>query len=594
MADAADGLSEARRELLALWLQEDSAGQADTAYIPPQTEHEHVFVQIWSDVLGVARVGVADDYFALGGDSIHAIVIVARLQAAGLHIVAQDLFEHRTIREVAALATPAADPAGPQPVTAAGTALRLGPMQQGMLYHAVAGRTPGAYLVQVICRLIGELDEDLFAAAWQYVVAANPALRTSFLLSEGEHPHQLVHDDPDQSVMLVTFVQWRGGHGSLQQELERDRAQGFELTRAPLMRLTVLRESEEQRLCVWTHHHLILDGWSQQLVLRDVFDCYASLRDGDPRPVTLRRPFSDYLDWLARRDQVADENYWSQRLAGLAALTPIAGPERVGPQPGRAELCWEIAARSTEQLDSLCRRAGLTLAAVLVGGWMLTLAARHHSEEALCGLTVSGRPPELTGATEIVGMFVNTLPLRVPCPRSQSVLDWLGSVQHSITELIDHQHISLGKIEGLAGRRAAGGLFDSIVVMENFPAHLGQQMPGGLRVAEPAIVMHEDYPLVLEIVPGTSVQLRMRYDRARLDTVHAEAAQAAIGGYLDAVLADPAQTLGAVLGEIADASTRWSEQRRHEARQRAHAAMGSARRVAVNINPAESNAERGR
>ncbi|MFD0385148.1 phosphopantetheine-binding protein [Streptomyces stramineus] len=201
-------LSEAQRAVLARWVTDlddlrtdgtddweadDGPGTAAVAYRPPGTAAERALADIWQEVLETDRIGADDDYFAAGGDSIHAIVIVAKARHAGFAVSAQDLFEGRTLAAVAERAVPlaatgpaaesAVEPAvEPAPATAE---YGLAPMQEGMLYHSLGGSTPGAYVVQVCCRLTGELDERAFHTAWQTVLTANPALCASFRWDEG-------------------------------------------------------------------------------------------------------------------------------------------------------------------------------------------------------------------------------------------------------------------------------------------------------------------------------------------------------------------------------------------------------------------------
>ncbi|GHE27209.1 hypothetical protein GCM10017673_31640 [Streptosporangium violaceochromogenes] len=583
--DRVGRLSAARRELLSLWLAEDAPdGAVGAPYVAPETEEERVLARLWREVLEVERVGVADDYFALGGDSIHAIVIVARAREAGLHLSAQDLFDQRTVRALARLAVPVEEPAPPAGEAAGEPGLPLGPMQQGMLYHSVGGSSPGAYVVQVTCRLAGALDREAFRAAWREVVAATPALRTCFRFAQGTPPRQVVRRAAE---VPVEFADWRPMPAEeraarLARYLEADRDRGFELSEAPLLRLAVFQEADDGHRCVWTHHHLVLDGWSQQLVLRDVLDAYHALLRGE-RPNPPARPsFPRYLEWLAARDPASDEEYWRHRLAGLGAPTGIAGPGCADGQviaTRRREATLRFSAATTERLRVFCRERGLTPATVLAGGWGLVLAARHAAEDVVFGLTASGRPEELPGATEMVGLFINTLPLRLHCPAGARVLPWLRQAQRAMTELREHQHLPLSRIERGAGRGRSGGLFDSIVVVENFPTWVGDGYGSPrLRVAEPAVLVDEGYPLVLEITPGPPMSLRARYDPGRLDHVRTRAALVAIEAYADALPADPEATLAEVAGGMAERSRRYAEEEREAGRERGERRLRAVRR----------------
>ncbi|EME96504.1 condensation domain-containing protein [Streptomyces mobaraensis NBRC 13819 = DSM 40847] len=544
-------LSDNQRALLDRWLAEDPAGGAGPLRPdgrPPRTEAERILAGVWEEVLETGGIGADDDYFALGGDSVHAIVIVAKARQAGLALTAHDLFEARTLAAVARRAAPAG-PAEPVP-DAGGGAVRypLTPMQQGMLYHSAGGSTPGAYVVQVCCRLTGDLDVAAFRTAWQAVLSANPALAVSFHWSDGSPPEQVV--DPDARVTVDT-ADWRDRTPAERDDafarfLDTDRAAGFDLARAPLMRLTLFREGEHAYRCVWTHHHLVLDGWSQQLVLRDVLDCYMRLRAGRGAEPPARPSFTGHLRRLERQDGI-DEEFWRDHLGGLPAPSRVAGP---GCRDGRvvavrrAEHRHRVSAATGRELTGFCRRHGLTPAAVLHGGWAVLLSLHCGQDDVVFGTTLSGRPEDLPGVTECVGLFINTLPLRVRCGEDTDVVDWLHGVQSDLAALRDHAHVPLSRVERGLGLGRGGGLFDSIMVVENFPAAVADgHEAGGLRVTEPRALVDEGYPLVLEATTGDRPVLHARYDPHRLAGGRVQALLAAFDDYLRAVTADPARPL---------------------------------------------------
>ncbi|MFI9237354.1 condensation domain-containing protein [Streptomyces sp. NPDC053079] len=592
-------LSEAQRALLAHWAREDLA-EAEAgaggdewpapprpAYRPPGTGAERVLAAVWQEVLESDRVGLDDDYFALGGDSIHAIVIVAKARHAGLAVEAQDLFEARTLADVAARSLPVAGPpaadggpAGP------GTEHRLTPMQQGMLYHSAGGSTPGAYVVQVCCRLTGELDESAFRDAWQAVVSANPALRTAFRWEDRPLPVQVV--DPAAPIP-VESADWRARTPAERDEafdrfLDADRERGFDLGRAPLARLALFREDEHAYRCVWTHHHLVLDGWSQQLVLRDVLGCYARLRAGGAAEPPRRPPFSAYLDRLEGR-QGADEEYWRRALAGVPGPSRVAGP---GCRDGqvlavrRAEREHRIAGTTGEALTAFCRRHGLTPAAVLHGGWAALLAAHCAQDDVVFGTTLAGRPADLPGVTECVGLFINTLPLRVRCGATVSTLEWLHGLQRDLTELRAHEHVPLSRVERGLGLGWGDGLFDSILVVENFPAWVADgHLAGGLRVERPTALVDEGYPLVLEATVGSRPALRARYDPHRVDGHRLQARLAAFDDYLQLVTGDPGRPLPALRAALARGHARRDDTARGRRRAEDRTRLALARRRAA-------------
>jgi nonribosomal peptide synthetase protein BlmV len=592
-------LSPDKRELLLRWMAVDGTQrEVSTPYVRADTEDERALVEIWQDVLEVDQVGVDDDYFELGGDSVHAIVIAARAQHAGLPVGTQDLFDGRTVRAVAERAA-AARPDAARPDAARPDAARpdadpgaggpreypLTPLQQGMLYHSVGGSTPGGYVVQARCRLTGDLDRDAFERAWQVVLAANPALGTVLRWSDGRQPVQILGAG---TALPVHVVDHTGLGGSVPAQrfaelLEADRRRGFDLEDGPLMRLTVVSQAPTVHQCVWTYHHMIMDGWSQQLVLRDVFDCYRRLRAGRPAAPRSRPSFVEHLAWLAGRPD--DDAFWHDRLAGLPGATRVAGPGCVDGRvvtAARPMVERHLPAALLDRLAAFARRNGCTVAALVHAGWALLLCIHTGRDDVVHGATVSGRPPEQPGVTECVGMFVNTLPLRVACPAEAVVVDWLREVGTRLAELNSRQHMALSRVERTAGLGHGSGLFDSIVVVENFPTWIrdGDEVDG-LRIDELAVIVEEGYPLVVEFAAGPRPVLRARYDEHRLDAASVARSLYALATCLDAVSADPGITVGALRALVAEAARVDADEARRAARSDAGSRLARARRRPV-------------
>ncbi|MFD5823957.1 condensation domain-containing protein [Lentzea sp. NPDC060358] len=534
-------LSDTKQQLLNLWLADGPAVQQES-----RTDTEQTVAGIWEEVLDLDEVGLDDDYFALGGDSVHAIVIVAKLETAGLRISAQDLFGLATVRAVAERAS-AGFPATAVAAGSRATDYPLSPMQEGMLYHSVGGSSPGAYVVQACCSLTGELDLEAFRAAWVAVVDATPALRVSFDWADRVRPHQVVADGvvPD-----VHLLDWRDLDGpardaALADFLEEDRERGFDLGKAPLFRLTLVRESGEMYRCVWTHHHLVLDGWSQQLVLADVLATYAALVAGSEPHLPRRPGMADYLAWLDRQDRAAADTFWNRQFAGLPGATRVAGPgcvrgQVIARRGGEVEL--SMSAERTAALKELCRGTGLTVSTALYGAWALVLSELCGSDDVVFGVTVSGRPPTLPGATELVGLLINTVPLRVRSAAAGSALPWLRELQDRLAEMREHGYVPLSGVTRAVGLHHRDTLFDTIVVVENFPVTATGESPGALAIGDVRTVVDEGYPLVLEVVPGTELLVRARHDPARLDAAEVAGLLDALVACLDAVTEDPEQS----------------------------------------------------
>jgi len=541
-------LTAERRELLDLWLARPEPGTPP--HVPPSTRLEQVLAAIWQDALEVDSVGIDDDYFALGGDSIRAIIVVARAQDAGIPLATQDLFDVPTVRELArrvdgdlqAAGPPqagvavAGDPAGPLPLT---------PMQAGMVFHALSDS--GCYVVQATCQLAGDIDLPQLGQAWQLVSDRRPELRRYLDLGAAE-PRQLTAGGLRVPVVLAD---WRaagpaGQAAKLDSYLTADRHRGLDPTAAPLLRVAFFQLSERTCQCVLTHHHLLLDGWSQQLVLDEVLGAYSQLgAGGAAAPGPERLPFAAYLDWLSRQDLAAAEQFWRSELGSFTPDPAAAGA------PGAARCDTQtctLSGQDSDRLRQFGRQHGLTLSSIMEGGWALLLSQLSGKDDVAFGVTVSGRPPDLPGATEAIGMFVNTLPARVRVDAEADLLPWLGALQRSGAQRQRYQFTPLPLAERCGNATPGARLFDSIVVMENFPLH---RPSSRVRITRADSAVQEAYSLVAEIRPGPAIQLRLRYDPERISAGQADAIIGGLAGYASAVPGPGPLTAGRIRGQLA-------------------------------------------
>jgi amino acid adenylation domain-containing protein/non-ribosomal peptide synthase protein (TIGR01720 family) len=503
------------------------------ARIAPRDHVEAQLAEIWCAVLGVEEVGVTDNFFALGGDSILSLLVVTCARQLGYRLTPRQTFDHQTIAELAAAARrqggatepPAA--AAPAAGVAAPEAYRLTPMQQGLLFHTVFEPDRDEYLVQVLCHLDGPLDAAAFAGAWRLAGERHPVLRTSF--------HWQGLDEPVQRVEAAAEPAWRHDDwraltGAEQQRrldalLAADRRRGFDLTAAPLLRLELLRLGDERRLLVVTSHHLILDGWSAAALLGEVLTSYAALHAGRSPALPAAPPFADYLTWLAGQDQTAAEAWWRLRLRGFTAPTPLPVDRPAGAVAGPpvyAERRQELDAPATAAVIGFARHHRLTVSTLLQGAWGLLLARFAGVRDVVFGLTVAGRPAELPGIERMLGLLINTLPVRVPAAAARPLLPWLAELQAELVDMRQHEHSALAAVQGWSEIPRGQELFDSIVIFENYPLDrslLGRH--GELAVGEVRSLERTHYPLTLTVFPGDRLELQLLFDRRRFDAATA-------------------------------------------------------------------------
>ncbi|GAA4791365.1 non-ribosomal peptide synthase/polyketide synthase [Streptomyces ziwulingensis] len=417
----------------------------------------------------------------------------------------------------------------------------LTPTQTGMLFHRLSQDDRGVYFQQLTFDLDGVPDPGALTAAWQHVTDRTPVLRGRVVWRDVPEPLLVVER---HAAVPVTHLDWRDltedeRHSRLRELLDRDRAEGIDLTRAPLQRLVLARISDGGVRVVWSFHHLVLDGWSLFQVLSDVFARHGS---GGRAALPERRPFRDYVAWLRERDQDEAERHWRRRLAGLTEPTTLPydrEPRESHHAESTAAVRTRVPAATTRSLEELARSAGLTLNTVVQGAWAVLLSRLAGTAEAVFGTTVSGRPPELPGADSMTGLFITTLPTRVTVPHDRPLLDWLRELQQSQSEDRRHDHVPLTRMTGFAGLPERAALFDSIVVFENYPVDDGLAAGHGLRLSGLDGVETTNYALSLVAYPGAELGLRLGYDPELLDAGTVERMAEYLTVLLTGMAADP-------------------------------------------------------
>jgi amino acid adenylation domain-containing protein len=543
-------------------------GGGEAGYVAPRNATEEALARIWAEALGVERVGVRDSFFALGGDSILFVRVVVRARREGMEVTPRMMFEHKTVEALARVAraaapaeAPPAAPAGAAPRAADGTytpddfplagvtpaeldaalggrsgvedLYPLSPMQEGMLFHVLyGGGESQAYQVQTAQRLEAGVDVPLLRRVWAEVVRRHPFLRTAFAWEGLRRPLQRVHAAVE---LPWTLEDWRDRspgrqEADLERFLARDRARGFDLGEAPLLRFALFRTGEQSYWFVWSLHHLVLDGWSWSTIRREVFTLYRAWSAGETLELPSARPYRDYVAWLARRDPGAAERYWRGVLASFAAPTPLGADRAPGAAQGRhVDHVATLTAERTRRVEEGARRRGVTLNTFMQGAWALLLARYAGEDDVVFGNTGWGRPAELEGVEAMVGLFINTLPLRVRVDPGARLDDWLAALQLAQAESRDYEYAPLAEVQGWSEVPRGTRLFESLFMFENYPVAYTGKETGGLRLGRRRVIFSTDYPLSFIASTSPLIQLILNYDEARFDA-------ASIGRMMEHVL----------------------------------------------------------
>ncbi|MFL1376507.1 amino acid adenylation domain-containing protein, partial [Nocardiopsis protaetiae] len=412
------------------------------------------------------------------------------------------------------------------------------PLQAGLVFHGLYGDGHDAYTAQSVTRVQGPLDPARLRAAADALLRDHPGLRVGFL-ADGE--------DLVQFVPAAVPARWAeadlSGAADPDAELEelcaRELATPFDLAHPPLIRFTLVRRADDDHTLVATDHHTLLDGWSTPLFLRALFDRYA-----DPDTPAPALGFRDHLALLASRDAEAADTAWRAELDGLDGPTLLAPGAPAHGGAGQDVLTDALAEDATGALTAAARDLGVTVNTLVQAAWALVLGGATGRTDVVFGATVSGRPADLPGVESILGLFINTVPVRVRTAPGTTVADLARDLQHRQVALADHHHTALTRTQELAG---ASPLFDTLLVFENFPARdaLADRDHAGVRLTDVRVEDATHYPVSLNVFPGERLGLRLCHRPDAVDAATARTLLERLRDTLAAIAADPGRTVAA-------------------------------------------------
>ncbi|HRW07819.1 MAG TPA: condensation domain-containing protein, partial [Caldilineaceae bacterium] len=498
-----------------------------TAYVAPTTPQETVLAEIWQTMLQVERVGIHDNFFEVGGDSILAIQIISRARQAGLHFSVRELFQSRTIAQLAgtvkAIEPPTAPAATPQPTA---TRYPLSPMQAEMMAHLTAEPDSDAYWLQFSCQLTGALDVDAFKAAWDQVVARHPALRTTFVRTE-QGVEQVVH-----STLTLPWYEadWQALSSDAQEAalaafLTEDMQHVSPFDQAALVRCALMRCAPDRYTFVISHHHLLTDGWSFSILLQEVMAFYHAARHGEPLALSEPRPYHNYIAWLGEQDLQQAERFWQETLHGRHAPTPLPQTDRPARVQRYAAHSRDLSVNLSSRLQTFARRNNLTTNTLVQGAVALLLHQLSGERDVVYGVTFAGRPPELPGVDSIMGLLIHSLPLRVSINEGRSLLPWLADLLQTQVAIEPYSYTPLHAIRGWCNHPQP--LFHCNLRFQNFPMddELHRSWGQDLTIRNATMVDWWHYPLNLVVTPGARLNLAATFDTSVID-------EGAVSGWL--------------------------------------------------------------
>ncbi|MFI2784161.1 amino acid adenylation domain-containing protein [Streptomyces sp. ALB3] len=550
----------------------DRLGLPEPAFVPaayraPRSADEKLLAAVFAEVLGLDRVGLDDDFLTVRGDSIRAIKVAARARTRGLEITPRQVMQCRTVAALAraaAVAAPVTAPvlSGPlaDPTSAGFLEWRrrypglsdvwpLTPLQSGILFESALNDTGyDAYQMQTVLHLTGAVDTARMRAAGQALLDRHANLRVAFVPDADDTLVQLVVDGVE--------LPWReldlGGlppeerDGAFERFLAEDYGTHFDRAVPPLLRLTLVRFGPQRSELVLTTHHVLIDGWSEPILVQDLLRLYAGGEGSSALPPV--REFRDFLAWLDLQDREATARVWARELDGVAEPTLLLADDVPrGTVRETGELGLTLPPDQSERLQRRAAELGVTVNTLVQGVWAVLLSKLTGREDVVFGATVSGRPGALPGVESMVGLFINTLPVRVRCAPDETLAGLLTGLQDRQSTLLDHHHHGLAEIHQQTGLRT---LFDTLVAFQSYPvdeAGIAEaSSAAGIQVTGVRAEGAATYPLALIVATDHGIRLTLQYHRNRFTEDGVDRIAAHLHEVVQQVLEDPSRRVGAV------------------------------------------------
>jgi non-ribosomal peptide synthetase component F len=426
---------------------------------------------------------------------------------------------------------------------------KLSPTQQGLLFHTLYDPESGVYCTQYSITLKGNLNTLAFEQAWQQLAKRHTILRTSFHWEDIDKPMQVVHR---QVELPLEQQDWRGINSLQQQQqlktfLKTEQKRGFELSRPPLMRLVLIQMADDVYQFIWSNHHILWDGWSRVVLFTEFLEIYQALCTNQNPYLKPAFPYRKYIAWLRQQDLSQAETFWRNALKGFTTPTPLVVDKFVANTSSSQEYNEqkiELSVAATEKLKSFARQHQITLNTLVQGAWALLLSRYSGEDDVVFGANTSGRPVSLPGVDSAVGLFVNTLPVRVRMNGNDSIISWLKNLQTEQAQARQYEYSPLVQIQGWSEISKGVPLFNSVIAFENFLVDssllLGKE---NLELDGFSAVNLTNYPLSLIVVPLIQLQLQINSDRTRFDAATITRMLGHLQTLLEGMVANPEQQL---------------------------------------------------
>jgi amino acid adenylation domain-containing protein len=398
----------------------------------------------------------------------------------------------------------------------------LSPMQHGMLFETLYSKDKNYYIEQLSFSINdNQFEHEKFMTAWEYVATKHSVLRSLFVWEKAKKPLQIVLKQLELKPQVLdwTTLPEKEQASQLKQYLQQDRETEFELATAPLMRFCFIRLAENKWHFIWTHHHLLLDGWSLGIILKDVFTFYLALMKQEAVLVQPSKYYANYIQWLSKQDVNQAKQFWQENLKNVEPSAYFGYSPKTSHYSQKQ---FSLSAQLKADIQQFTQQQQLTFFTIMQGAWAFLLSHYANQNDVIFGTTVSGRIAEIENVESIAGLLINTLPVRVKI-EAQPLVTWLKNLQAQHTQREQYAHIPLADIQTLADVKSGQKLFDSLLVVENYPLDDAvKQNLKFINIQDIEIAEKVPYPLLITFLPHLDLQIRFTYDSNQFDdaTIH--------------------------------------------------------------------------
>jgi amino acid adenylation domain-containing protein len=521
--------------------------ESNTDFVPPNTPLEKTLAAIWSRLLGYTKIGIHDNFFELGGNSMQIVELSVQAESQGIDLPITAVFEYPTIAELAKISATAGrsdhprELLNPSQISSIPQAIfdrlaneykdlesvfPLSSTQRGIYLSMMTGtKGLGTYNEQVRGILKDlNFDDSCFHRAWSLVANHHPVLRTIFLRRGLKQPLQAV-----LSKAVITF-RYQDVRNQIPQcdpaDLEAlatdETKYRFKLDKLPMMRIIVSRIAEHKYHFIWTYPHIILDGWSESIILAQILQVYSTLKTGAQPTLPKAIPYQNYLHWSANHDQEEARKFWTNMLTGLTEPTPLPTyqgrlDDHIPASYAKRDIL--LSENLSSKLNQTSRRHKLTVNTILQGAWALLLAQLTERNDILFGVAVSGRHIPLKGVESIVGVLVNSIPFRISVTTNDQVIAWFTRIQKIQFQSRKYEYASFEKIKQWSNLLPEkGALYSTYFIFANYPSSINSiERESEIETIDLDYLTLPHFPLTIFIRPGQQLLIRMIYDERYLD-----------------------------------------------------------------------------